>query len=109
MVKKQTIRSSRSGPKTGQWRPFAEARKFVHTLGLKNETEWRAYLKSGKKPDDIPGKPGRAYKTEWQGKGDWLGTGYIHPKDREYRPFGRGTRIRAHPGSQDQKGMGGLL
>ena len=30
-------------------------------LGLKSETEWRAYCKSGKKPDDIPANPNQTY------------------------------------------------
>ena len=37
-----------------EFRPFAEARAFVHTLKLKNSDEWRAYCQSGTKPEDIP-------------------------------------------------------
>ena len=36
------------------WRPFAEARAFVHSRGLKSVPEWWVYCKSGKKPPDIP-------------------------------------------------------
>jgi hypothetical protein len=57
-----------------KYRPFAEARKYIHKLGLKNQTEWRAYCKSGKKPHDIPTIPHTAYRKEWKGYGDWLGT-----------------------------------
>lgn len=57
-----------------KFRPFAEAREFVQSLGLKNEHEWREYCKSGKKPQDIPQKPSRTYKDSWKGMGDWLGT-----------------------------------
>src|SRR5437867_205323 len=39
------------------WRRFEEARAFVHSLGLESEFEWRAYCKSGKKPEDIPASP----------------------------------------------------
>jgi hypothetical protein len=31
-----------------KFRTFAEAREFVHTLGLANYIEWRGYCKSGK-------------------------------------------------------------
>ena len=41
------------------YRPFAEARAFVHALELKNNDEWRDYCRSGKKPDDIPANPDR--------------------------------------------------
>ena len=71
-----------------EYRSFEEARAFVQSLGLKSETEWRAYRKSGKKPNDIPANPNRTYAEDgWAGVGDWLGTGTIAPRLREYRPF----------------------
>ena len=45
------------------------------------------YCKSSKKPDDIPANPGRKYKNEWKGMGDWLDTSYIATYDRKYREF----------------------
>ena len=61
----------------GGWRSFKEARAFVHKLKLKNVTrDWRAYCKSGKKPDDIPTNPPAVYADAgWAGWGDWLGNG----------------------------------
>ena len=44
-----------------EFRPFEEARKFVHKLKLKNQDEWRLYVKSGRKPADIPSYPEGAY------------------------------------------------
>jgi superfamily II DNA or RNA helicase len=71
-----------------QYRPFAEARAYVHSLGLKSETEWRDYLKTGKKPDDIPAVPGNTYaKAGWTNWGDWLGTDSVASYSRQYRPF----------------------
>ena len=64
-----------------KYRSFKEARAFVHTLGLKSETEWRKYRKGellGKKilPKDIPSVPNHVYKDSgWNGWRDWLGTG----------------------------------
>jgi len=69
------------------WRPFPEARKYVRSLGLKSETEWRKYYKSGKKPGDIPAGPKQVYKKEWKSLGDWLGTGRIADQLKQYRPF----------------------
>jgi superfamily II DNA or RNA helicase len=69
------------------YKPFEEAKKYVHSLGLKNLAEWEDYCKSGKKPADIPAGPSRPYKEQWKGWGDWLGTGTIAPKDRKFRPF----------------------
>ena len=71
-----------------KFRPFEEARVFVHTLGLKNQAEWYAWAKTSAKPDDIPASPQGTYKnTGWLGLGDWLGTGYIAPTRRNYLPF----------------------
>jgi hypothetical protein len=72
----------------GQHRPFKKARTFVLGLGLKTGSEWREYNKSGKKPADIPAYPDSVYANQgWAGMGDWLGTGTIAARLREYRSF----------------------
>ena len=58
-----------------KYRPFEEAKYFVHSLNLKSENpDWRRYCKSDNKPDDIPRCPNIIYKDDWQCWGDWLGT-----------------------------------
>ena len=69
------------------FRDFKKAREFAHSLNLKNRTEWTAYCKSGKKPDDIPLAVWKTYKNEWRGRGDFLGTGIIATQERVYRSF----------------------
>jgi hypothetical protein len=69
------------------YRPFPEARAFVHTLNLKNTREWRAYCRSGNKPADIPGAPKQVYGEDFSSMGDWLGTGFVVRSKRIYRPF----------------------
>src|SRR5207249_1956552 len=71
-----------------RYRPFAEARAFVHARGLKNQEDWKTYCLSGNKPADIPNQPREVYSSEWQGMGDWLGTGVVATSRRRYRPFG---------------------
>jgi len=67
---------------------FEEARKFVRSLKLKNQTEWQEYSKSGKRPHDIPSNPNEIYKGKgWKGWGDFLGTGNISTLDREFLPY----------------------
>jgi hypothetical protein len=61
--------------------PFKEARAFVISLNLKGAKEWHEYCKSGNKPDNIP-RNGTTYKKEWNGIGDWLGTGNLSPSDQ---------------------------
>jgi hypothetical protein len=74
-------------PRPRSWRRFEEAREFVRGLGLKRKSEWVEWIKSDQKPDDIPASPGTVYKAQWQGWGDWLGTGNVAAQTRVYRPF----------------------
>jgi len=67
--------------------PFDEAKEFVHTLRLQNEAEWREYCRTGKKPKNIPYDAYGVYRKEWKGMGDWLGTGTIATKNRNYLAF----------------------
>ncbi|WP_051205184.1 restriction endonuclease [Salinimicrobium xinjiangense] len=70
------------------YKPFQEARAFVQSLGLKGQKDWYNYRSSRKKPEDIPGTPEQVYKDEgWRGIGDWLGTGVVATKFREYWEF----------------------
>ncbi|MGA8890239.1 MAG: DEAD/DEAH box helicase family protein [Anaeromyxobacteraceae bacterium] len=64
-----------SGGRPKAKRPFIEARAFARSLDLAHAREWRAYCRSGRRPDDIPANPDRRYPGEWESWGDWLGTG----------------------------------
>gem|GEM_PF-3245476 len=70
------------------YRSFNAAREFVISLQLKSGSQWKAYCKSGQKPDDIPTTPDRVYKGKgWAGMGDWLGTGTVAPQLKVFRDF----------------------
>lgn len=73
--------------KKERFMPFEKARAFVHTLKLKGQKEWREYAKSGKRPDDIPADPYHSYSEEWINTGDWLGTGRIADKYKQFLSF----------------------
>ncbi len=60
--------------KKKEYLSFKEARKFARSLKLKNGPEWRAYCKSGLKPDNIPSSPYKYYDKEWSGINNWLVT-----------------------------------
>ncbi len=82
-----------------EYRSFDEAKKFVQSLSLKTGTEWKAYCKGEmpdlpSKPDDIPSFPERTYQDNgWKGVGDWLGTGTIAPRLREYWSHGKAKKF----------------
>lgn len=78
--------------KTGNYQNFHDAREFVQSLKIKNQQGWRQYLKSDKKPQNIPFAPNHVY-DQWISWGDWLGTGKIHPKYLEFLPFNEARRV----------------
>jgi superfamily II DNA or RNA helicase len=70
------------------YRSFRKARDFARSQKLNNQTEWFAFTKSGKIPNDIPANPWVVYEDEgWDGLGDWLGTETVATQHREYRSF----------------------
>ena len=71
-----------------KYRSFLKAKVYVHSLGLKNQQEWRTFIKSDSKPIDIPSAPESTYKNEgWKGMGDWIGTGRIADQNKIYRNY----------------------
>jgi hypothetical protein len=72
------------------FRSFEEARSFACGLGLSNRTEWRVYCAGPKRPFDIPTNPPIAYRSQWKGWGDWLGTGNTK---NAFLPFEEARRI----------------
>ena len=76
-----------------KFRTFASSQVFVRQLGIKSMAQWKGYVKSGKKPDDIPTNPDNYYKTEWKSWGDWLGTGFVAYQDRKYADFEQARKL----------------
>ena len=78
--------------RTNAYRDFESARAFVHTLALGGSLNWPRYIRGEfpdkpPKPTDIPASPRNVYRDQWQGWGDWHGTGNIAPVSRQFRPF----------------------
>lgn len=81
---------------------FEEARAFVRTLKLRSKTAWIMWAKTdARSKDKIPASPSVTYSQEWEGWGDWLGTGNIKPGDRVFlsfekaRTFARGLGLKS--------------
>ena len=73
--------------------PFAEARAFVRSLGLRSRQEWRSWLQGSRPdlpnvPDHLPRHPPGGYAGDgWQDFGDFLGTGNVSNRRRVFRGF----------------------
>ena len=73
---------------------FNDARCFVRKLKLKSTTDWNTYVRSGKKPDNIPSAPRNKYKKDgWISMGDWLGTYKVAVQFLEYRDFEKARKF----------------
>ena len=60
----------------------------MRKLQLKGQKDWREFMKSGNKPDNIPTSPQTVYKNcGWINLGDWLGTGSIAPQNKKFKSF----------------------
>jgi superfamily II DNA or RNA helicase len=69
------------------YRSYKQARAFARSLKFKAVKEWYKYVKSGKKPFDIPASPNQSYADEgWTNWADWLGAD-LKRRGRGWRPF----------------------
>jgi len=67
---------------------FEKARKFVHKLKLKNQSEWIKFASSKKRPQEIPYQPWRTYKDlGFISLGDWLGNDRIADQFKTYLTY----------------------
>ena len=86
------------------YRPFNDAREFAKSLNLNTVAEWRAFCKSGRKPEDIPYHPDRTYKgIGFVDYPDWLGSKTIATKNRTYLDYIDAKRIVHQFNFQNQK------
>ena len=68
---------------------YFEAKKVISKFKIKSETEWRAFIKTDKFPDNIPKAPGAFYKksNDWEGWGDFLDTNNFYSYDKSENAF----------------------
>ena len=67
---------------------FEDAKKIVHTLKIKTQKEYKKYISSKNKLNNIPSSPNSTYKNKgWISWGDWLGTNNIASKNKIYLDF----------------------
>jgi hypothetical protein len=88
------MEAAKKKPHLRNWRSFEEARTFVHRLDLHGQSEWKKWIKSKARPNDIPVSPDKTYKDKgWIGWGDWFGTSYIANQNRAYQLFGEARKF----------------
>ena len=70
-----------------KYRSYKEAKKYAQSLKLKGQKEWFEYCRSKSLPLDIPRIVNRTYKKEFEGYGEFLGTGNIAFRFKKYRSY----------------------
>ena len=79
--------------RTRRYRSFEAARTYAQGLGLTSKAEWKRWCTtvgsatSGHLARDVPASPHKVYKGKWVSWGDWLGTGNVAVKDKQFRSF----------------------
>jgi len=56
-----------------KWMSFKEAKRFVRTLNLKSQNEYKEYVKSPNSPKNLPSNPHKTYKKDWKSYPDFMG------------------------------------
>lgn len=58
------------------YRDYEDAMEFARSLNLSSINDWKAFVRSGNKPDDIPARPDIVYQTrrKWHTWTEFLGT-----------------------------------
>lgn len=82
---------------------FIEAKKFIASLKLKNQSEWRKFCKSSEFPSFIPKNPKKEYPNQWLGLGDWLGNGRVADQLKVFRSFEDVKKLVKDLGIKSQK------
>ena len=52
---------------------FLEAKKIVHTFGIRTRKQWELFKNTDRMPKDIPKCPKTVYAKDWISWGEWLG------------------------------------
>ena len=76
-----------TGTPAPKFYPFEIAREKVRALNLKTEKEFRLWCKQEGRDKAIPSNPAAFYGKEFDGLGDWLGTGRVANQAMTYLPF----------------------
>lgn len=66
---------------------YEDAKKVVVKFQFKNANDYWQACRSGIVPSNIPNSPHHVYKSQFEGYGQYLGTGTKSPKNHEYMSF----------------------
>ena len=66
------------------WMNFENAKTFIQKQGIQTSTEFRKWIQSDQRPKNFPSHPDITYKDQWTSWQNFLGTGTIAHKNKEW-------------------------
>jgi hypothetical protein len=85
------------------WMTFSDAKKYVAGIrGIKSRSAWENYISLNSVPVNLPKRPDSAYRSDWKGWGDFLGTGVLASWLREYRSYSEAKEFAIKLGLKNQ-------
>ena len=70
-----------------KWMSFDQAKALIQKAGLTSFAQFQEWKQAGNRPKDFPSNPNIIYKDKWTSWGDFLGTGNISVRNREWMSF----------------------
>ena len=83
----KSVRARNVNAHKRKWRGYQSAKIYIQSQGIKTKREFQIWVRSGKKPANIPSNPDRFYKFQWEGWGEFLGTGRVSTQKMEWRDY----------------------
>jgi len=80
----------------GKWKPYKEAREYMHKQKFKTFKDVKISYRNGKLARDIPVNAKKVYKNEFKSMGDWLGTGRIADKLKVFKTYDEAKKYVYH-------------
>ena len=70
-----------------EWMSFQDAKTFIQKQRFISYNQFRKWSESEHRPKNFPSAPDQTYKSEWTNWGDFLGTGNISTRKRQWMSF----------------------
>ena len=70
-----------------EWMSYGEAKTYIQAQGIKTHEEFDQWTRSGQRPENFPSNPNRTYEEDWTSWGDFLGTGNLSTREKQWMNF----------------------
>jgi len=86
-----------------RFRPYEAVCHLVRREGIRTQTAWYAWSKSGRRPHDVPSNPHTQYADKWKGWGKFLGTNNVRRSRIHFRSFAEARKLASSLGLKSRR------